>query len=48
MAATAGEGPTMTPREAIRVLMQSPFYFRLLLAERHALVRDFCTRYTAG
>jgi len=38
----------MTPREAIRVLMQSPFYFRLLLRERRVLVRDFCARYTAG
>jgi hypothetical protein len=38
----------MTPREAIRVLMQSPFYFRLLLIERQALIRDFCSRHAAG
>ncbi len=38
----------MTSREAILVLMQSPFYFRLLLTERQALIRDFCARYTVG
>ncbi len=38
----------MTSREAIRVLMQSPFYFRLLLTERQALVREFCRRHATG
>ena len=33
----------MTTREAIQVLMQSPFYFRMNLAARKALVKDFCS-----
>ena len=38
----------MTRREAIRVLMQSPFYFRLMLRERKALVQEFCARHSQG
>ncbi|MEW6221079.1 MAG: hypothetical protein AB1634_16315 [Thermodesulfobacteriota bacterium] len=32
----------MTPREAIRVLMLSPIYFRLKLPARKVLVQEFC------
>ena len=33
---------TMTLKEAIRILMMSPFYFRLDLKARQVLVREFC------
>ncbi|HIJ78686.1 MAG: hypothetical protein OEY01_06120 [Desulfobulbaceae bacterium] len=29
-------------RKAIRILMLSPFYFKLDLAARQALIREFC------
>ncbi len=32
----------MSPREAIRILMLSPIYFRLSLAQRLELVREYC------
>lgn len=33
----------MTPREAIRVLMLSPCYFKMFSpAERWALIKEFC------
>lgn len=32
----------MTKRKAIRILMQSPFYFRMDLAARKILVQEFC------
>jgi hypothetical protein len=32
----------MTPREAIRILMLSPFYFRLEIPCRKQLVKEFC------
>jgi hypothetical protein len=32
----------MTNREAIKVLMLSPFYFNIELATRKMLVKDFC------
>lgn len=32
-------------REAIRILMQSPIYFRMSLAERKILIREFCVFY---
>jgi hypothetical protein len=32
----------ITPREAIRILMLSPLYFRLDLEARKALIREFC------
>lgn len=35
----------MTLREAIRVLMQSPFYFRMELSSRKVLVKEFCRRH---
>jgi hypothetical protein len=36
----------MTPREAIRILMLSPFYFRLPPKNRRQLIREFCDLYT--
>jgi hypothetical protein len=32
----------MTSRQAIKVLMMSPFYFKLELSARMALVKEFC------
>ncbi|OKY75951.1 MAG: hypothetical protein BM485_06350 [Desulfobulbaceae bacterium DB1] len=32
----------MTRQEAIRILMLSPFYFRMTLADRKLLVSEFC------
>ncbi len=32
----------MTWREAIKVLMESPFYFKLTLSARKTLVKEFC------
>jgi len=32
----------MTPREAIRILMLSPFYFRMEPVHRKQLVKEFC------
>ena len=32
----------MTKKEAIKALILSPFYFRLDLAARKALIREFC------
>lgn len=32
----------MTIKEAIKVLMLSPFYFKLDLAARKALIREVC------
>ncbi|MGV1099805.1 hypothetical protein ACUUL3_10415 [Thiovibrio sp. JS02] len=36
----------MSTREAIRILIQSPIYFRLGVGERLALVQEFCERFT--
>ena len=33
----------MTNREAIKVLMLSPFYFKLDLQTRKMLVKEFCS-----
>jgi len=38
----------MTPRKAIRILMQSPFYFRLELVARNLLVKEFCVTHNAA
>lgn len=38
----------MTARKAIHVLMQSPFYFRLELAARKLLIREFCASHNAA
>ncbi|MFH1215850.1 MAG: hypothetical protein V1706_05040 [Pseudomonadota bacterium] len=32
----------MTRQEAIKILMLSPFYFRMNLADRKQLVTEFC------
>jgi hypothetical protein len=32
----------MDPRKAIRILMLSPIYFRLTVAQRRVLVREYC------
>lgn len=37
----------MTAREAIKILIQSPIYFRLGVVERLALVHEFCERFSA-
>jgi hypothetical protein len=31
-----------TRREAVRILMQSPFYFKLTLPDRKVLIQEFC------
>ena len=38
----------MSPREAIRILMLSPIYFRLSLPQRWRLVREYCRTYNSG
>ena len=42
----------MTPRQCIRqaisVLMMSPLYFRMDLAARQQLIKEFCQVYLAG
>lgn len=37
----------MTTREAIRILIQSPLYFRLEVVERLELVHEFCENFAA-
>jgi hypothetical protein len=32
----------MTSRQAIKVLMMSPFYFKIELVARMALIKEFC------
>jgi len=36
----------MTPRQAIRILMLSPIYFRLEPAERKQLIKEYCELFT--
>lgn len=36
-------GSKMTKREAVKVLMLSPFYFKLDLPTRKILVKEFCS-----
>ncbi|MGV1100500.1 hypothetical protein ACUUL3_13985 [Thiovibrio sp. JS02] len=38
----------MSKREAIRILMLSPIYFRLSLLSRRELIRDFLVRHGRG
>ncbi len=38
----------MSLREAIRILMLSPIYFRLSLPQRWQLVREYCQRFNAS
>ena len=35
----------MSPQEAVKILMNSPFYFRLDLEARKKLVKEFCALY---
>lgn len=37
----------MNHRQAIRILMLSPIYFRLKIAQRWQLVREYCQRFNA-
>lgn len=36
----------MSPREAIKILMLSPLYFKLDLDVRNKLVKEFCLLHT--
>ena len=36
------KGQVMNPRRAIRILMLSPIYFRLSVAQRRELVAEYC------
>jgi hypothetical protein len=36
----------MTPRQAIRILMLSPIYFRLDPAQRKQLIKEYCDLFT--
>lgn len=38
----------MTPQNAIRILMQSPFYFKLELSARKLLIKEFCALHNAS
>lgn len=38
----------MSLREAVRILMLSPIYFRLSLPQRWQLVREYCQRFNSG
>jgi hypothetical protein len=42
----ATEG-TMTPKQAIHILMLSPCYWLLKLPARKQLIRDYCTAFAA-
>ena len=36
----------MTPRQAIRILMLSPIYFRLEPVQRMQLIKEYCDLFT--
>ena len=38
----------MTPKKAIQILMQSPYYFKLELVARKLLVKEFCALHNAS
>jgi len=38
----------MTQQKAIRILMQSPFYFKLELVARKLLIKEFCALHNAS
>lgn len=42
---TAINGKSIRLRDAIRILMLSPLYFRMSPAERKILVQEFCVLY---
>jgi len=37
----------MTYQEAIRILMLSPFYYKLTPGERNRLIKDYCRSFVA-
>ena len=37
----------MNRKDAIKILMESPFYFRLNLVARKTLIREFCRLHAA-
>ena len=39
---SAGSIRNKNLREAIRILMMSPFYFKLALSDRKVLIHEFC------
>ena len=43
---SAGSMRNKNLREAIRILMMSPFYFKLTLSDRKVLIQEFCALYT--
>ncbi|MHB8811492.1 MAG: hypothetical protein ACYC9M_16005 [Desulfobulbaceae bacterium] len=38
----------MNPRRAIRILMLSPIYFRLSVAQRRELVAEYCQLFSSS
>nr|WP_320010850.1 hypothetical protein [uncultured Desulfobulbus sp.] len=38
----------MTPRQALRILMLSPCYWLMSLADRKRLIRDFCSSFASA
>ena len=38
----------MTPKQAIRILMLSPCYWRLNLSARKQLILDYCAAFSQG
>jgi predicted HTH domain antitoxin len=45
---SAEKNRNLTLREAVRLLMLSPFYFKLALAERKILLYEFCSRHSVN
>lgn len=39
---------TMTYQEAIRILMLSPFYYKLTPDERNRLIKDYCRSFVTA
>jgi hypothetical protein len=44
---SAGSISNKNLREAIRILMLSPFYFKLALTDRKVLIQEFCALHTS-
>jgi len=42
---SAGSMRNKNLREAIRILMMSPFYFKMALTDRKVLIQEFCALY---
>ena len=45
---SVGKTKEITLREAVRILMLSPFYFKLALQDRKILVQEFCAQHIDG